>query len=98
MSDVSIREHLSTVLPSDQFRGALAGRAWRPGIGPSVVAIRQDGVFDISATCATMSALASDEDPARVVRTAPGERIGSLDEVLANTAPDGRDSGRPWLL
>ncbi len=27
-----------------------------------------------------------------------GERIGSLDEVLANTPPDGRDRSKPWLL
>ncbi len=86
------------ILPSDRFTGALAGRVWRPGIGPSVVAIREEGVFDISATCPTMSGLAAMADPARIVRTAPGERIGSLDEIAANTPPDSRDTAKPWLL
>ena len=27
-----------------------------------------------------------------------GERIGRLDDVLANTPPDGRDRNKPWLL
>ena len=82
----------------DGLQGALAGRVWRPGIGPSVVAIRDEGVIDISRTCATMSELAALEDPARVVRTAAGETVGSLEEILANTAPEGRDPSKPWLL
>src|SRR5919107_1555636 len=86
------------ILPADGLKGALAGRVWRPGIGPSVVAIREEGVFDISRSCSTMSGLAAMGDPARVVKTATGERIGSLDEIAANTAPDGRDASKPWLL
>ena len=35
-------------LPKDGTAGALAGRVWRPDVeGPSVVAVRADGVFDI---------------------------------------------------
>jgi len=87
----------SEILPVDGCRGALAGRVWRPGIGPCLVAIREDGVFDISSTCATMSELAGMDDPADAVKTAQGERIASLDELLANT-PSGRDASKPWLL
>jgi fumarylacetoacetate (FAA) hydrolase family protein len=99
-----VMDHLSSpksaagILPADGYKGALAGRVWRPGIGPSVVAIREEGVFDISRSCSTMSGLAAMGDPAGVVKTATGERIGSLDEIVANTAPDGRDSSKPWLL
>lgn len=88
----------SEILPVDGYRGALAGRVWRPGLGPCVVALREEGVVDISATCATMSALAAREDPARVVKTAPGERIASLAELVANTPADRRDGSKPWLL
>ena len=48
MPKVELREE--TTLPADGFAGALAGRVWRPEVnGPSVVAIRENGVFDISA-------------------------------------------------
>ena len=81
-------DHLSSMnsarlLPEDGYRGTLVGRVWRPGIGRSVVAVREDGLFDISATCSTVSGLAATDDPARVVKTAQGERIGSLEEIAA---------------
>ena len=41
-----------STLPSDGSRGTLAGRVWRPDVGgPSVVAVRADGIFDISPAC-----------------------------------------------
>ncbi|WP_230530162.1 fumarylacetoacetate hydrolase family protein [Microvirga roseola] len=86
------------ILPVDGFRGALAGRVWRPGLGPSVVAIREEGVFDISSSCPTMSGLAATVDPAGALRSASGERIGSLEEIMANTPADSRDASKPWLL
>jgi len=86
-------------LPEDGFAAALGGRVWRPEVeGPSVVAIREDGVFDLSADFATMRDLAEAEDPAAALRSSTGERIGSIEEVLANTAPETRDETRPWLL
>src|SRR5919112_5142910 len=96
-------DHLSStniarILPADRFQGALVGRVWRPGIGPSVVAVREDGLFDISSTCSTVSGLAAMDDPAGMVKSARGERIGSLEEIVGNTAPDGRDGSKPWLL
>ena len=37
------------ILPDDFAAAALMGRIWRPDLAsPSVVAIRQDGVFDIT--------------------------------------------------
>ena len=43
------------VLPEDGARGALAGRVWLPHAqGPAVVAVRSDGVFDVSARFATI--------------------------------------------
>ena len=86
------------ILPEDGFAGAIAGRAWRPGIGPCVVSIRPEGVIDISSSCPTMSALASHRNPARLAKTSTGENIGSLSALMANTDSDTRDRGKPWLL
>jgi fumarylacetoacetate (FAA) hydrolase family protein len=86
-------------LPADGFSGALAGRVWRPHVeGPSVVAIRADGVFDVTASFPTMRDLCEARDPAGSLKRTSGERIGTLAEILANTPPTGRDAGKPWLL
>ena len=89
----------AATLPNDGVTGALAGRVWRPDLaGPSVVAIRADGVFDITAAVATMRDLAEAAEPAALVRATKGEHIGGLDAILANTPEAGRDPTRPWLL
>lgn len=88
-----------SLLPDDGTTGVLVGRAWDPAVGgPSVVAIRAEGVVDLSASFATMRAVTETPDPAAVVAAASGPLLGSLDQLLANTAPDTRDLGRPWLL
>jgi fumarylacetoacetate (FAA) hydrolase family protein len=87
------------VLPDDGTRGTLAGRVWLPQVqGPAVVAVRADGVFDVSARFPTMSALCEESDPAAALRSAKGARVADLDGILANTPPDRRDPGKPWLL
>src|ERR1700743_255342 len=87
------------VLPEDGTRGTLVGRVFLPEAGgPAVVAIRDDGVFDVSAQFSTVSALCEPDDPARALRAAKGERIGDLASILANTPPDVRDPKKPWLL
>ena len=87
------------VLPADGTDGTLAGRVWRPDRpGPVVVAVRIDGVFDVSATFPTMADLTEHSDPAAALRAAPGEPLGPLAPILANTDPAARDPSRPWLL
>jgi fumarylacetoacetate (FAA) hydrolase family protein len=89
----------NTILPLDHADATLAGRVFRPDVGgPSVVACRPDGVYDISKAFATMSQLAAAPDPAKALRGVEGERIGNFAEVFANSAPDMRDQTRPWLL
>lgn len=86
-------------LPFDGTAGALAGRVWRPDVnGPSVAAIRPDGVFDITRHAATTRDLAERIDAATIVRTAKGEPLGKLEAILANTPEDVRDPKKPWLL
>ena len=95
----SLQESLLPILPDDGTEGALAGRVWRPDVaGPAVVAIRADGVFDISATFPTMRDLCEAPDPAAALRAAGGTALGALDAILANTPPESRDASRPWLL
>ena len=91
-------DEIST-LPIDGCTGALAGRVWRPDLGgPSVVAARADGVFDITGEFPTARDLCEAADPAGALRGARGARIASLGEILANTPPDRRDPTKPWLL
>jgi fumarylacetoacetate (FAA) hydrolase family protein len=94
-----VRVLKDTTLPADAARATLAGRVWRPDVqGPSAVAIRADGVYDVTAATPTMRDLCETTDPAAALRAAAGERIGSLDELLANTPADARDPRKPWLL
>ena len=89
----------SATLPDDGFAGALAARVWRDDVsGPSVVAVRADGVFDVSATYPTMRDLCEDPSPAEALRGAKGPRIAMLADILAHTPRAARARGRPRLL
>jgi fumarylacetoacetate (FAA) hydrolase family protein len=95
----SFPAHVRDVLPEDEAAASLAGRIWRPDAGgPSVVAIRDGAVVDVSATFPTMRDLCETADPAAALRAAGGENIGTLAAVLANTPVESRDPQRPWLL
>ena len=86
-------------LPDDGLAGALVGRVWDPGIGgPCVVAVRPEGLVDITASHATVRDLAEQPDPAAALKAASGPVLGTLEAILANTIPDARDPSRPWLL
>jgi len=89
----------ASVLPEDGTSGTLVGRVWLPSAsGPSVVAIRGDGVFDVTDKFPTISALAEVANPAAAVREAAGTKIGTLDNIVGNALPDTRDAKKPWLL
>jgi fumarylacetoacetate (FAA) hydrolase family protein len=88
-----------TTLPADRFAGALAGRVWRPEVdGPAVVAIRENGVFDISTAFPTMRDLCEAPSPAQALSAAEGSRIGALADILINTPRDSHVSGGPRVL
>ena len=64
------------ILPDDFADAALMGRIWRPDLAsPSVVAIRPDGVFDITENFPTASQLAEVADPAAALRAALPPKI-----------------------
>jgi fumarylacetoacetate (FAA) hydrolase family protein len=94
-----LRESLRPVLPDDAGEALLAGRVWRPDVaGPSVVAVRDSDLIDVSRAFPTMRDLCEAADPVAALRGAAGERVGSVDAVLANTPVAQRDTGQPWLL
>ncbi len=94
-----ILTHVRSALPDDAAQASLAGRVWRPDqAGPSVIMVRDGAVQDISALYPTMRDLCEVSAPAAALRTAIGEPIGTLADLLANTPPDTRNSTRPWLL
>jgi fumarylacetoacetate (FAA) hydrolase family protein len=88
----------ATTLPADGTAGTLVGRIFRPGYGPSVVAVRAEGVFDVTSAFPTTADLFDTADPAEVLAGVTGERIGDLAAILANTVPAGRDAAAPFLL
>jgi fumarylacetoacetate (FAA) hydrolase family protein len=89
---------MTTALPVDRADAVLVGRVWRPDVaGPAVVAVRGDQVVDITASSPTIRDLCEAPDPVGAAGV-PGEPIGSLDAILANTTRAARDPSRPWLL
>jgi fumarylacetoacetate (FAA) hydrolase family protein len=70
-------------LPADRYSGTLLGRV-AADEGPCVALVAEDGVFDVTNSFATVSALLEVSHPAAALRGAPrGRRLGSLDELLA---------------
>ena len=99
----------ATSLPRDADRATLIGRIWQPGIGPTLVAVHEGGLHDLSHLAPTLSDLLEAEaPPADAVRDAvqsgKAPRIAHLAEVLANSfesqadETNARDFGQPWLL
>jgi fumarylacetoacetate (FAA) hydrolase family protein len=86
-------------LPTDRFAGTLIGRAWVPeASGPSPILVKEDGIYDLSRTVATVSALLETRNAAALVRASAGRRLGSVEELLRNSVEPDRDPGKPWLL
>ena len=96
---VQLLDAATPVLPDDAPDAALAGRIWRPDAqGPSVAAVRNGEVWDITRAFPTMRDLCEAADPAAALRGAPGEPCGSIEAILRNTPPEVRDPAKPWLL
>ncbi|WP_225781942.1 fumarylacetoacetate hydrolase family protein [Xenophilus sp. Marseille-Q4582] len=89
-------------LPHDAQRALLIGRAWLPGVGPTLVAVHGDALHDLSCLAPTASELLEQPAPAAAVRTAlasgQAPRVADLAQALANSAAEARDEDRPWLL
>src|SRR6266536_923504 len=82
-------------LPEEHEQALLVGRAWLASVdGPALVALRDDGVCDVSEVAPTASALFELDDPVAAIRGAGDlPRLASIAETLANSAWNRRDSG-----
>lgn len=93
---------LKDTLPSDGTAGTLVGRAWVPGspAGPSVVLVKQDGLYDLTPRFPTLSGLLNSGDPTEAARRAgrDARRICGLQESVANSPSGRRATDTPYLL
>ncbi len=91
----------SEILPEDATRGELIGRAWVSGenAGPSVISIREDGVYDLSVLVATSADLMDHGNPLAIASATEGAvRLCSVDEIIDNTSAATTDPALPILL
>jgi fumarylacetoacetate (FAA) hydrolase family protein len=88
----------SLALPQDASNALLIGRLWQPGLGPLLVRIQTDGVYDLSGLASTCSDLLDLPDVATAVRQHRGARVADLAQALANSHAATRDALQPWLL
>ncbi len=101
----SVPLNLEQFLPEDSFSGTLVGRAWIASpasmpahvAGPAVIAIREDGVYDISGAAPTMCDLLEASNPVASVKAARGKRIAGVEELVGNSGPH-FDPQKPFLL
>jgi fumarylacetoacetate (FAA) hydrolase family protein len=96
---MSIRLTKKNTLPTDAFQSTLIGRAWVPGnySGPSLVTIRDENVFDLSAHFATLSEFLEIDNPLDQLNDISGTLLCSLDALLENTH-ETPDPNQPYLL
>jgi fumarylacetoacetate (FAA) hydrolase family protein len=85
---------IASCLPEDLTDAVLIGRVWRPAPvdGPAVVAVRNGEVFDITRAAPTTADLFDRPDAVDIARNAPGESLGSVQDLLQATldaAPGG---------
>ena len=85
------------ILPADYQNSTLVGRVYRPGLGASVIVIRDNFVFDITDTIATLSDLFNQTDPLALVQSADGEKVGAL-ETLVGSSLERLDNKKATLL
>lgn len=74
----------SQLLPADLDNALLVGRVWRaaPIDGPAVVAVRGGRLVDITPHAATVSDLFERDDLLEIIRTAEGEDLGDVRELV----------------
>ena len=90
-------------LPADAHRATLVGRLWQPGIGPTLVALHDGALHDLTrAVAPTCSELLELDDAAGRVHAAlaagQAPRVAELTPVLANSDETARNPAQPWLL
>ena len=95
-----MKTHLTpaSTLPRDAHAAVLIGRIWQEGLGPTLVRVNEDGVWELSHLAATCSELLELNDPAGTVREYTGMRLAHTAQLLSNSLPQGHDPALPRLL
>lgn len=93
-----MQDFLNATLPADAADAVLVGRIQVEGLGPMLVRVDGDGLYDLSQLAPTCAQLLELPDPAAAVRAHPGRRLADAREVIANSAFDARQPGVPYLL
>ncbi|MBU3651997.1 MAG: fumarylacetoacetate hydrolase family protein [Limnohabitans sp.] len=88
----------SQALPQDAHQALLVGRLWQPGVGPILVQVRPDGIYDLSGVASTCSELLERPDLVATIRAHSGSRLGDVAAVLANSDATCRQEDQPWFL
>jgi fumarylacetoacetate (FAA) hydrolase family protein len=91
---------LSSILPRDAAEAVLVGRVWQsaPVSGPSIVAIRQGEVIDVTHCAATMADLLDHPDLLHIATQAPGKSLGPVAAIIDNSLKANPDPALPRLL
>lgn len=79
-------------------KSARAVRVEVPGAGPSVAAVKDGVLIDMTHIHPTMRDLCESTNPAESIRNANGPVIATYADAERNADPTKRDSKRPWLL
>lgn len=87
-------------LPTDYNQASLIGRAWLPGSipGPSPVWISESNVYDLSRIAPTCSELLNQEIDLRNLDQDQLKKIGSYEDIMANSLQVQRDRDLPFFL
>jgi fumarylacetoacetate (FAA) hydrolase family protein len=86
------------ILPPDHAQAVLVGRIWIDGLGPTLVRVCHGHMYDVSGVAPTSTQFLEMHDPAGAIRASGAPRIADTAEVLANSLPEQRAPGKPWLL
>lgn len=92
---------LQNILPADGYQGCLVGRVWVPGenAGPHIVAVRENGVFDITGLSATMSELLDSDAMIEIANNqSQAKYLCSFAQLVANSAISTQHNSGPYLL
>jgi fumarylacetoacetate (FAA) hydrolase family protein len=87
-------------LPAGAATATLVGRAWLPDAGgPAPVLVKDGGISDLSRVAPTCSQLLELDEPVAALRRAGAlPCVGTLPDLLSNSAAGAGDTSRPWLL
>lgn len=69
------------MLPTSLTKAKLVGRVWRPGIGPSVVIVRNHILYDITEAVISMADFLEDH-PSERFTMLTGEPLGTIDDLI----------------